>query len=217
MFSTIKDNAGNTYKIMKVWRTSNPNKYFWIMIENFRYVAGKGCYLYRNDASEVNEYGRLYHWETANECGGKIHMDLPYRKASGKYTKKNYTTYGHLPTKQDISDLMGIPNFQRGGLNEISGLKYYDVFLVGRDKTDIEDDFSVFHSIAGYMDNTDYPYSDFDSRHNCGMYWMQEGSRDAHQPLRIEYDDDNYTAYYHVWHHNHYAMSVRYVFEPKQL
>ena len=63
MFSTVKDYpynvTANTYKVMKVWRKSEPGKYFWVIIENFRYKPGDSSYVYNNDEANAQTYGRF--------------------------------------------------------------------------------------------------------------------------------------------------------------
>ena len=69
---------GHTYKIVKIG-----NK-IW-MAENLAYKANSGCWVYANDESNVDEYGYLYDWETA---------------------QKICPTGWRLPTKEDFQTIL---------------------------------------------------------------------------------------------------------------
>lgn len=58
---------GQSYKIINIG--------FNLMAENLNYNAGNGCWIYNNDSSNAEIYGRLYDWETAkNACPDGWHL-----------------------------------------------------------------------------------------------------------------------------------------------
>ncbi|MBR4266088.1 MAG: hypothetical protein IKQ46_08555 [Bacteroidales bacterium] len=231
MFSTVKDypyNAtANTYKVMKVWRKSEPGKYFWVMIENFRYKPGDSSYVYNNDEANAQTYGRFYHWEIANECAHKIKMNLPRRRADGTYTTIKYPTYGHLPSRQDINDIMEVTSIGHLPENGTTVFDfdyewgYYDIFLSGREYYDGVDENAANHTMAGCLDNTDFEADEFDFINKTVFFWTDDNYNGfisyAHYPLEIDYYNGAYSAFINALHADHYGFSVRYVFEPKQL
>ncbi len=232
MFSTVQDypyNASaNTYQVMKVWRRSDPTKYFWIMIENFRYRANDSSFVYDNNEANASVYGRMYHWAIAKECENKVMMRLPRRNADGTYTLGSYPTFGHLPTIQDINDLMEVDQIGHLSSNgttifDFPENGYYDVFLSGRTFDGSASPESARHSLGGWLDNTDYFY--FTNRSYCDInekayYWLADtpsSTGSSHYPLRIYRNDGEYVAFVNASHANNYGFYVRYVFEPKQL
>jgi uncharacterized protein (TIGR02145 family) len=86
---TYTDNRdGKTYKWIRI------GDQFW-MVENLAYDAGKGCWAYKNDRDNLEKYGYLYNWETANKvCPDGWH--LPSHKEWGKlaeYISKDNVGY----------------------------------------------------------------------------------------------------------------------------
>lgn len=227
-FDVIRDypygTKGNEYRVMKVKRQADTTKYFWIMIDNFRYKTKTGSFVYNNDESNAEIYGRFYHWETANECGNKIQMKLPRRNKDGSYTKKKYPTFGHLPTIQDFKDLLetdviGAHPWDGVQIYDDFDYGYYDFFLSGEEYFESAEPELAYHTMAGFRDNSDSHNSPFDDIHNEVYFWTSErsGSSDCHYPLDIMFNDGAYSAFINAGHANHYGFSVRYVFEPKQL
>lgn len=212
MFSTAQEypynSTANKYKVMKVYRKSDPTKFFWIMIENFRYKSPNGCYVYNDIESNAKTYGRLYHWEVAKECEKKIRMNIPRKQADGAYTQKTFPTYGHLPTRQDILDLLEVESigvFPENNSVSVLDLDcdnfYYDVFLSGRDFFDEVNEKAAYHSIAGCRDNTDYNFRDYMEIHNRAFFWLDtepnpNENPHYHYPFEIDYWGGNIRSIY---------------------
>lgn len=219
--------TSRTYQVMKVWRKSESGKYFWIMIENFKYKPGDSSYVYNNVEANAQTYGRMYHWEIANECGSKVRMLLPGRFNDGTYTNTTFPTYGHLPTIQDINDVMEVDAI--GFLPETGttifdfdyDYGYYDLFLSGREFYDEINETAAYHTLGGWLNNTDYATNGFYDLNERSFYWTStqpsENNYGFHYPLRIYNDDGNYAAFINISHANHYGFYVRYVFEPIQI
>lgn len=231
MFSTVKDfpynSTANTYNVMKVWRKSDPNKYFWIMLENFRY-KDDSSFVYDNKESNAQLYGRLYQWSIAKKCENKIFMRLPRRNADGTYTKTKYPTYGHLPTRTDILDLMEVDTLghlpENGSsfyrFDDLDYLGYYDVFVSGRTYYGDFNEEAAYHTLAGWLNNTDFnpaPHLDYHDINDKVFFWTNDGIPLYHYPFRIYYNNGEYVAFINAAHANHYGFYVRYIFEPTQL
>lgn len=237
LFSTAKDfpfnSTANTYNIMKVWRTSEPGKFFWIMLENFKYKPGDSSYVYGNDESNAQLYGRMYHWTIAKQCENKIMKYLPRRRLDGSYTTDTFPTYGHLPTVQDIHDLMEVSYPNLLNTNQFTGTTlydtfggegYYDAFISGRPFYDADyNDSTYYHTLAGWLDNTDFywlTHRDYCDLHEQVCFWTDTewtSLPSTHFPFEIHYQNGNFVACLPVGAANNYGYYVRYVFEPKQL
>jgi uncharacterized protein (TIGR02145 family) len=218
---TIKDypyNAtANSYRVIKVTRPNG--RYFWIMIDNFKYNAGTGCYIYVNNSANLATYGRLYKWQVAQNNRTKILMKLP-KIINGVPTAPIYSVYGRLPNFQDIKDLLettSIGNLPSNGTTPDMGTNlYYDAFLAGRE--DAWGDLTkAYPTLAGWRDNMDVApgNQEFNSLTTWGRFWTSElAVTGAHYPLEIKDDIYMWSAYINAGHDDRYSFSVRYVFEP---
>lgn len=66
-FTTLESNVVGTFTDSRdgnVYKTVTIGNQVW-MAENLNYDAGDGCWVYDNNPSNANTYGRLYDWETA--------------------------------------------------------------------------------------------------------------------------------------------------------
>lgn len=210
---------------MKVRRKQDTSRYFWVMIENFKYKPGDSSYVYNNVEANAATYGRMYHWEIANECATKVKMQLPRRNPDGSYTTTKYPTYGRLPSLQDVADILevdSICNWPGNGTNIFNfdyNVGYYDVFLSGREYYDDEvNEEGADHTMGGCMDNTDRLIC-YSHLHNRVDFWLSDyvGEPDSHYAMVISNYNDDYRAFVNGLCVNHYGFYVRYVFEPKQL
>ena len=228
MFSVAKEypftSTSRRYNVMKVRRKQDPSRYFWIMIENFKYKPGDSSYVYNNVEANADTYGRMYHWEIANECATKVKMQLPRRNQDGTYTETEYPTNGRLPSLQDIADLLEVDSVGNWTFNATDIYNfdydrgYYDVFLSGREYYDDEiNDEGADHTMGGWMDNTDYLICYSHLHYRVDFWLSNEGSPGYHYPLVINNYDGDYRAFINAAGANHYGHYVRYVFEPKQL
>ncbi|MBQ4408537.1 MAG: hypothetical protein II852_16180 [Bacteroidales bacterium] len=222
MFSTAKeDPTSRTYKVMKVWRKSQPGKYFWIMIENFKFNMGDSSYVYNNVDTNAEVYGRMYHWEIANQCASLVRMNLKRIDANGNEFGPKIPTPGRLPTTQDLCDLMEQNYVDKyvNSFNPYTDWGYYDVFLSGREFYNGLYAPAAYPTMGGWMDNTDYGYQYYDYLHQEVNFWTSDWYlvESAHYPLRIMYQNGLYHAFLNAPSANHYGMYVRYVFEPIQV
>ena len=234
LFSTAVEypftSTARQYSVMKVERKSEPGKYFWVMIENFAYKNGDSSYVYGNNEANAAIYGRMYHWSIAKECENKVRMRLPRRRADGTYTAAKFPTYGHLPTRQDINDICEVESIGHLPSNgttiynlDPTGNYYYDVFISGRDLDEDMNPESAYHTLGGWLDNTDYYW--LSNRDYCDInenvfFWTNDGIDwidDSHYPLEIDYEGGEYSAFINALHADNYGFYVRYVFEPMQL
>lgn len=193
------------------------------MIDNFKYNTGTGSYIYGNNTANLETYGRLYKWTTANTNKTKIKMYLPVYNASGDSIGNSYV-YGALPTFQQIRDLLEtttIGNLPENGTSPDYPLEngtfgmYYDAFLAGRGFANSGED--AYHSLAGWRDNMDVApgNTEFNSINSWGRFWTNElAGTGFHYPLEIKDETYNWTAYINAGHDDRFAFSVRYIFKP---
>lgn len=240
MFSTAKEfpfnSSARKYKVMKVWRHSDPGKFFWIMLENFKYKPGDSSYVYDNKESNAAFYGRMYHWSIAKQCERKVGMFVQKRLSDGTYTDEDDLsfTYGRLPTVQDIEDLMEVTTppvfgsyyetgptlFDVAALDDGSYVGYYDAFISGRENYGWDyNDSTYYHTLAGWLDNTDLywlTHRSYQDIHEQVCFWLNDSSiPNAHYPFEIRYQDGAFVASIPAHALDHYGYCVRYVFDPK--
>jgi len=234
---TITDlqSVTNSYRVIKVVRPDG--RYFWIMIDNFKYLPtpSTGSYVYENNPSNVATYGRLYKWTTAYNNRTKIRMKLP------KYVNGNvvlggnglpvlYSVGGKLPSIADIKDMLEsttMPAHSQSGITVWGGdnavHQYYDAFLAGREDK-YYDETAAYPTLAGYRDNMEAPgvpanHLEFGLKNIYGTYWLSDtepGFTTAHYPLTIT-DNSNgmeWNAYVNAMCDDGFGHSVRYIFEP---
>ncbi len=217
--------AANSYRVIKVVRPDG--RYFWIMIDNYKYNTGSGCYTYGNNTSNLATYGRLYTWTMASSVAAtnRIYMKLP-RIVNGVPSSPIYTVYGRLPKFQDIKDLFEstvIGNLPSNGTNPSDPLFdpnnanpkfYYDAFLAGREEA-FGDYTKAYPSLAGWRDTYPTGSNQYYQLNQKGQFWTAElAVTGAHYPLSIAGEVDDHSAYINVGHSDAFGFSVRYVFEP---
>ncbi len=217
---TIKDypynSTANSYRVIKVVRPNG--KYFWIMIDNFKYNAGTGSYIYGNNSANLATYGRLYKWQVAMNSKTKIYMLLP-KYLNGVPTGGNQAVYGSLPNFQHIKDMLettAIGNLPTNGTTpDLGNNMYYDAFLAGREFNPLPE--TAYPTLAGWRDNMDVApgNQEYNSLTTWGRFWTSElAVTGAHYPLEIKDETYMWSAYINAGHDDRYAFSVRYVFEP---
>ncbi len=218
------------YLAVKVYRVSNPGRYFYMMIDN---VAEKvefnhQCTVYDFKESNAAKYGYLYQWPLAYQLRNDFYMKLPDYRANGRPTRV-YEHVGRLPNRIDINDLMeedhDVYQQQLKSVHDFSGWDemYFDAFLCGLKKGTDKDCDKTF---AGYRYGT---YNEtlscgwFNALGEEGVFHMQDGSDNGHRfftvkrhyknPLDKKYYD--YVAFIGLQTLDRECYSIRYVFEPK--
>jgi uncharacterized protein (TIGR02145 family) len=100
---------GKTYKTIKI------GEQFW-MAENMAYKTGTGCWAYDNDESNIEKYGYLYTWETANKvCPTGWHLPSPDEwrtltgflggeEVAGGKLKESGTTHWRSPNSEATNE-----------------------------------------------------------------------------------------------------------------
>ncbi len=218
--------SNEQYKTIKVYRQSDPDKYFYIMIENLRYNPNNnGSWVYGNNPSNVSVYGRLYDWNTAYNLRNRIYMPLPKRKGN---RVRIINRFGQLPTIQDINDLLETSHVGHLPSNgtDIFGDEntwdyYFDAFVAGLDETNNIAD--AYHTLSGWRDNLDVVpnNTEFNDINKEVKFWLRNragNDNNFHYPLSIDsYCADHLiVAYINVACANRFGYAVRYVFYPWQ-
>jgi len=219
------------YTVIKVNRTSEPGKYFYVMIDNLDVPIDTACWAYNNQESNVALHGRLYTYNTAQLYSKRIVVKLPIVKNGVEIGE--FPTPGRLPNMTDICDIIQSPsigNLPDRGYDLYDELSnnlyngdfnfYYDAFIAGLQDRNY-DKTSGYKSLGGYRDT---PYHNapekFGGINEAGYFWTSESTPDnSHYPLEIEYKHNGKETYFYsafvnsaCW--NKYGFSVRYVFEP---
>lgn len=159
-------------KLLRVDRKSEPGKYFYVMIDNLSVKLDTACWAYADDEENVQKYGRLYSWRSAQALAKEITMRLPVYEANNP-TQKKFGGKLQLPVKarllsrKDICDIIecdAIGHLPENGysldnlleqcwdnLHAEYPLFYYDVFVGGLDGSDNNyiEYFRGEHSLAG--------------------------------------------------------------------
>ena len=233
--ATYKDNVIYKYRTLKVYRKSAPGKYFYVMLTNLSIPKDDGCWAYGNKASNVDKYGYLYTWETANALAKRITMQLPVFNKNGDILIRSAATPGRIIDCQDLYDLIE-EDRQSNVLSETkSGYTiseewekfenfYYDEFVVGSDNADA--DYSAAnHSLAGgrYYGGVNGEWF-FSGLNEEGHYWTNDYymNPDAHHVFVIMRKDSYWKTEYDLKAYirsaiveNYCGLSVRLVFEPR--
>lgn len=223
------------YKTLKVYRR-NSTKYFYVMIENLDIPWSSGCYSYKNNDIYVSNYGRLYTWGAANTIASNFKMDLEICNSTGsRVLLSPYTVSGHLPTMEDILDIMEadsichLPQYGKSMeyyYDNIESYKlYYDAFVFGIE-TASGNPAGGYHTLAGGRNGT-YGVPELDLYSNInkeGYYWTSATNgyaTTAHYHFRVlrqdNYNTYDYVAFINFMLENNCGCSVRYVFEPKYM
>ncbi len=224
-------NLSESYKTIKVVRPNG--KYFYIMIENFRYKDGNNGWAYNWDESLVPKYGRLYDWNTAYNLRRKVYMKLPLIDGETlEELPRKVNVGGRLPNIEDLKNLLEANSVaflpeQATPLDEMDvfGNLYYDAFLAGIEDKNY-DVSAAEHSLAGIRDGAGS--CSFRRINEFGVFWtnMQYNmtvnpNATAHHAFRIAYknqysgeEEYYFCAYINVPVDNAAGSSVRYVFEP---
>ncbi len=189
-----------TFETMKVYRQSDPSKYFYVMTTNLDIPYPYNLYLrgdtltstteswyYADDPANIATYGWLYTRSGAKAMQNRICMDFPDRKPT--------RVRGRLMTRRDMADILEVDDIDDifRGHNVWDGIEgYYDAFVFGLDLGNPED----VHSLGGYRDKYHFPsekelikkrhtaFSDYElslmyngyysELNGCGKYWMAE-------------------------------------------
>jgi len=127
-FYECKDAGGKNYPIVQIGEQ-------WWMAENLAYDSGDGCWVYNNDESNVETYGRLYSLDTASSV-----CPVGWHLPTDEEWKKLEMTLG---MEQSIADTPGLR-----GSNEGTMLKTISRWINGSENTDGTDDFG-FSAVPG--------------------------------------------------------------------
>lgn len=173
------ENPNKTYETMKVYRQSDPSKYFYIMLTNLdipypfeiylqdtTQVITSECAPYANDLSYLEEYGLLYTRYGADQIKKYIYMKLPVIRNGKEMPGKTRTIRGRLMREYDIADLFETDMYHlydtitNETIDEIyagNEYGYYNAFVFGLDEKCKDSDAN--HSLGGFRDlyNVNYP------------------------------------------------------------
>lgn len=222
--STINDDEGNTYKVLRVQKPGT-NRYFWIMIQNFKRSATSGSWIYGNNPANLTTHGRLYNYTTADNLKTKVKMYLPMYNNDGTEYKVNGNTVmtwrtGHLPNMDEINALLettSIGNLPSIGTTVWQGsLFYYDAFLGG----DIQYTGTADATLSGWRDRIEIApgNTEFNHLHLWGRFWSSISepgfTTTHHYPFEIKDESTDYVAYINALHNNGFGFAVRYVIDP---
>lgn len=211
-----------TFQTMKVYRQSDPTKYFYIMLTNLDIpypfdfylkdstnVVTTGCSPYADEYSNVKEYGLLYNQYAAEHIRNYIFMKLPIIRNGVPLVKNGKTitksVKGRFMNRTDLADLLEcrfeeLHKYGGHGVTEYidsdelyeTKFAYYNAFVFGLDITNTET--SANHSLGGYKDiyNVDYP-ADRDSIRASGLDYPDYILK---QIYTKDYRDMTHSGYY---------------------
>lgn len=172
------------YKTMKVYRQSDPSKYFYVMLTNLdipypfdlylndhSQLITSECKPYGNNNSYAEKYGLLYSKYGAEHIKDYIYMRLPKIKNGKEDPTKKKTVRGRLMTAQDLADILEIEYVYSTGHatgateyldncgDEPDEKKaYYNAFVFGTEYTTKRED--AYHSLCGFKDIYNVDYAD---------------------------------------------------------
>ena len=233
--ATYKDNTNYKYRTLKVYRKSEPGKYFYVMLDNLSIPQETGCWAYDNKWSNADKYGFLYTWETAKALAKRITMELPVLNQNGETIIAKASTPGRIMNCQDLYDLIeedmlsNVLSESKDGYTISEEWEkfenfYYDEFVVGTDYADC--DYSAAnHTLAGgrYYGGTNGEWY-FEGLNEEGHYWTNDyyQSPNAHRVFVIKRKDSYWKTEFDLKAYirnaiieNECGLSVRLVFEPR--
>lgn len=164
-----------TFETMKVYRKTDPTKFFYVMTTNLDipypydlYINGNTLtsttesWYYANDPANIDIYGWLYTRSGAKAMQNSIYMKMKRYNKDGSIQRRPSRVFGRLMTRRDMADILEIANLDdifRGpnvriheGDENYDG--YYDAFVFGLDDAKPSD---AIHSLGGYRDKYHYP------------------------------------------------------------
>lgn len=196
----VYNNTNYKIKLLRIDRKSEPGKYFYVMIDNLNVKMDTACWAYNNNEKNVNKYGRLYTWHSANALAKKITMKLPVYKKNNP-TQKLFNTklpvQAKLLSHQDICDIIecdAIGNLPKNGYtidkhqeDQINSentkhgqydlaLYYYDVFVGGLEgpEDNIIDYSRGERTLAGFKDAPTFGDNRFNGLNMYGYWWTKD-------------------------------------------
>ena len=162
-----------TFETMKVYRQSDPSKYFYVMTKNLDipypydlYLRGDSLtsttesWYYANDPDNIGVYGWLYTRSGAKAMQNNICMDLVCIKNGMEDPRGKTPVRGRLMTRRDMADILEVADiediFYHHDVEESESWGkngYYSAFVFGLGWSYPEDD----HSLGGYRDKYHFP------------------------------------------------------------
>ncbi len=214
------DDSSFTYQTMKVYRQSDPSKYFYVMLTNLNIPDSAVSWSYANDRTNDQLYGRLYSRDGADMYSNKVKMTLTVYK-NGRPPKERYV-YGRLMTQEDLCDILEIDSFDSNETYDLSQNylswawdMYYDAFVFGLGSDASES--ASYHTLAGWKNSVSiydpmlnltpeqlrqqeiaYVAGYYTQKNHKGIYWMNYVNpvNDASDVLMIYrhnyWEDDDY-------------------------
>lgn len=214
------DDPSFTYQTMKVYRRSDPNKYFYVMLTNLNIPDSAVSWSYANNRANDQLYGRLYSRDGADMYATKVKMYIPVHKTGRP--PRNANVYGRLMTEEDLCDILEIDSFDSNETYDLSSNyqirawdMYYDAFVFGLG--DDASESASYHTLAGWRNSASiydpmlhltpeqlhqmeiaYEAGYYTQKNHKGMYWMNYVNpvNDASDVLIIYrhnyWDDDDY-------------------------
>ena len=165
------EDKSKTFETMKVYRQSDPTKFFYIMTTNLDipypyddYMQNKppapimsDCWFYANDPANIDTCGWLYTRAAVSIMRNKIYMELPMYKDGKPMLGKRTKVRGRLPNNRDMADLLEVANemdmFKYHDVwdyaDDYEKNSYYDAFVFGLGDANPSD---AKHSLGGYRD-----------------------------------------------------------------
>lgn len=216
------------YKVLKVPRSKDRTKYFYIMVENLNFKTGKGCWAYDNNEKNVEKYGRLYTWGTANSLAREFYMILPVYVNGEEVDQMK--SFGRLPKMEDILDIIAedtlghLPEYghrlvETNRSNYYN--RYYDIFITGIDPVYDLGNIPLFAGVR----HPDSPYNvkPFKFLNEKGLIWLRDGKGTPDheylwfEPIKNDSRVYDCTMFNNAMTHDSNGCSVRLVFEPEYI
>lgn len=213
------DDLSFSYRTMKVYRKSDPNKYFYVMLTNLNIPDSAVSWSYAKDKTNDQLYGRLYSRLGAEMYCHKVKMYTDVHRPNRPIRKGN--VFGSLMTEVDLCDILEIESYNPDEVYDLVNYPswgwdmYYDAFVFGLDDDASEE--ASYHTLAGWKNPTSiydprlnatpemirqmeiaYEAGYYSQKNHRGMYWMKHKDpvTDGSQVLSIlrhnYWSDDDY-------------------------